>query len=232
MTTADPQERDMVPTALPWWATTELVAGMIVATLQAIVLACLKRDCESFKVAVGLTVATIAVSIVTRIAPRALSAIPRRTSKVLGWLCAVVRQIKGVLWSPFIILLAGVSLSVADGPFLYRIVGIWLMLVGIGVASKRKETTVTWLFEDDFSLGLGAWSIVSGHPAIDLSFGKPAPTLKLPFVGNQSTHSFAYVKDETDITDGEIECDLYLPTGSVASIVFRGNISEDSGMCQ
>ena len=224
MTTVDPNNRDQVPSALPWWATTELVAGMIMATLQALVVACLQRDCDSFKVAAGLAVATLATSAVAKIAPHALSLVPKRASKVLGWLRAIVRQIKGVMWSPFIILLTGISLSVADGPSLYTIVGIWLMLVGIVASLERKDAPVTWLFEDDFSRGLGAWNIVSGRPSIHLRFGKPAPTLNLPFVGNQPTHSFVCVGDEIDIADGEIECDLYLPAGSVAGIVFRGNI--------
>jgi hypothetical protein len=228
MTTTDPNRRDEVPPALPWWATTELVAGMIVATLQAVVLACLQRDFESFSVAVGLAVATLATSIVARMAPHALSSIPKRVSKALRWPCAVARQIQGVLWSPFIILLAGISLIATGGPYLYRIIGIWLVLIGVGSASERKGPSVTWFFEDDFSLGLGAWNIVSGCPSIDLSFGKPAPSLNLRFVGSQSTHSFACARDVTGIADGEIECDLYIPTGSVAGIVFRGNVPAGS----
>jgi len=228
MTTTDPSKESKAPPALPWWATTDLVAAMIVATLQAVVIACARQNSESFKVVVGLAVVTLVTSIVTRMAPHIPIWKRRSYSKTLRYLSAVVRQIKGVLWSPFVTLLFGITLSVTEGPLLYRLIGIWLVLVGIGTISERKDAEVVWLFEDDFTHGLGAWGTVSGHPVIDANFGKPAPSLSLPFVDNRSTHSFACLKNVTDIANGEVECDLYLPKGSVAGIAFRSNISESS----
>jgi len=80
-------------------------------------------------------------------------------------------------------------------------------------------------FNDTFDSGMGSWDVITGNPTINQTFGKPAPNLDLSVVPGIRTNCFLELLPIETPEVGEIECDVYLETGSLFNIVLRGDIA-------
>jgi len=207
---------------IPWWARNELAATLIAASLLALVSAYLG------KASVAEAVSTISITLVALLIIRFEPLVYFFLRKILGvaWLTSVlvIKSIINFLWSPFTALLAVILLMMLSEQTFYKVLALWILYFAIGRDSVQQRLEKVSIFRDNFVNGLVAWCTKAGSPRIDTAFGKDAPSLSLPFVGEDPTHSFAYVNEPSNIADGEIECDVYLTGRSAVNVVFRADV--------
>ncbi len=206
---------------LPWWAREELPASLIIAAFGYVILAIVERSPKSVVLAGVWVSITVVFFLLVSLVPRFSNLrCFKKGIPVLVRAPLVGTTLCQIVWSPLAALTVGLILGALGTNTLEHIAGLWLVVFGLirGASGEYRRTET--VFEESFDGGIGRWGIESGDPRVEVAFGNPAPSLLLPFVGESRLHSSLCLP--IDVTDGEIQCDVYLRRGVAIGILFRG----------
>jgi len=109
-----------------------------------------------------------------------------------------------------------------------------LLLLWLWMRSYRPEATVAAaaasenVFQETFESGLGKWrfKVKDSGARVIMGYQGSAYSLQMPYHTSERPE-IAYVGGVDDFRNGLIECEVYLPAGTIFNVLFRGDMEND-----